>query len=245
MGLFHRNKSILTSGALEGITDVHSHLLPGVDDGASSYTASTLSLQWLFDSGVRRMYLTPHLMSDYPGNTRASLTSAFRTFTQRLGTEQTMRLPMLKLCGEYMLEPTFEAHLADGLLTYSGSYALIETSYMTPPVGMSSIIDRMVKSGYYPVLAHPERYNYMDEYDYSRLRDRGVLFQLNCLSLTGFYGSLVRRKATDLLEDGYYSFAGSDIHRLEQYADAFNVKTLSGEQSEELRKLFVNNQQLW
>lgn len=200
------------SGMLAGLTDWHSHILPGVDDGFRNMEDSLAALRHFDALGVETLWLTPHIMEDYP-NTTAGLRSRFEELTAAW--DGNLRL---KLASENMLDPLFEERLKAGDLLPIGENAdhlLVETSYFSPPVGMTGILEDIKSKGYFPLLAHPERYNYMDEKDYRNLRDMDVKFQINYVSLAGGYGETSRRKAVWLLENGFVDVVGSDIHRLE------------------------------
>jgi tyrosine-protein phosphatase YwqE len=230
---------------LYGITDIHSHLLPGVDDGIDTYDESVKVLHWLKDKGIRRIYLTPHVMSDLQKNTRAYLTEQFNAFTKRLEDEQVEDIPELKLGSEYMLEAAFEEHKKEGLITYADRQVLVETSYMFPPIDFMRLLINLQEDGYSPVLAHPERYRYMEERDYTYLKKQNISFQLNIFSLAGAYGNYAKEKAEKLLKCGYYNYAGSDFHCLKRHENSFSVKILTKKQQVALKELFDNNNRLW
>ncbi len=238
-------KSYITSGLLYDMTDIHCHILPDVDDGVSEYKEAVESLRWLKSKGVRRMYLTPHMMSDFSKNTSGYLSDKFDSFTKRLENDGITDIPALRLSAEYMLEAAFEQQKEEGLLTYADRHVLIETSYMTPPVGFLGILEELMENGYSPVLAHPERYNYMDMEDYQSLKGQGIKFQLNFLSLIGAYGSFAQNKAARLLKEGYYDYTGSDFHHLARHQGAFTTKALTSKQISGLQILFDNNRRLW
>jgi tyrosine-protein phosphatase YwqE len=238
-------KSFINSGLLEDMTDIHCHILPGVDDGISTYREAVEALHWLHDRGVRRIYLTPHVMSDLVKNNRTYLTGQFEAFTKRLEDDRINDIPALKPGAEYMLEAAFERQKEDGLITYADRHVLVETSYMMPPVSFNRLLEELTEDGYSPVLAHPERYSYMDDDDYKSLKQQGILFQLNFLSLTGAYGKGAREKAHKLLKEGAYDFAGSDFHRLKRHENSFAAGALTGKQIAAIRNLFDNNNRLW
>ncbi|MDR1115589.1 MAG: hypothetical protein LBL33_05500 [Tannerella sp.] len=244
-GFIKPRKSLIRSGLLCDMTDIHCHILPGVDDGVSTYEEGVKALRWLNDNGVRRMYLTPHVMSDFVKNSRACLTSQFDAFTERLEKDSIKDIPELKLGAEYMLEAAFERHKEKGLIAYADRHVLVETSYMMPPVGFIRILEKLTEDGFSPVLAHPERYHYMEDSDYKSLKEHGVLFQLNYLSMTGAYGERAGKKAGKLLKNGYYDYAGSDFHHLRRHENSFLAKTLTKKQIIALKGLFDNNNRLW
>lgn len=200
-----------SAGFFRGFEDCHSHILPGVDDGVGTEEEALEIVKQYERLGVRRVWFTPHIMEDIP-NTTASLRARFETFCRHCDTSIDLRLS-----AENMLDGLFEERLAaDDVLPYGfdGDRLLVETSYFTPPYDFYGMLERVKHKGYYPVLAHPERYIYMDEKDYIRLKTSGIMFQLNVPSLVGFYGPDVRRKAEWLLRKGYYNVCGCDIHSL-------------------------------
>lgn len=199
------------SGMLSGLTDWHSHVLPGVDDGIKTLEESLEVLRHFDAKGVDTLWLTPHIMEDYP-NTTEKLRARF----QELSDAWTGRL-RLRLAAENMLDPLFEERLAARDLLPIGDnedHLLVETSYFSPPMGFEDMLDSIMSAGYYPLLAHPERYAYMKEEDYTRLRENGVRMQLNYVSLVGGYGETARKKSVWLLKNGYIDVVGSDVHRL-------------------------------
>jgi len=242
---FSGKQSLVSSFLMEGFIDTHCHILPGVDDGVQTYEDSIAALHFLYSMGVRHVCLTPHIMSNFPKNTASFLKQTFEAFRQRLAEEGVGRAPTLRLCAEYMLEPAFEQHKSEGLLTYADEHVLVETSYLTPPVGFNAIIEQLLEEGYMPVLAHPERYLYMSVKDYDRLKEMGAKFQLNILSLTGAYGKSPWHNAETLLRGGYYDFAGTDFHHLERHRAAFRAKMLTEGRVEALQAIFDNNERLW
>ncbi len=210
---FCRKKTLQEAGIFEGMTDWHSHILPGVDDGFKSLEDSLAVLDMYQEAGIREVWLTPHVMEDIP-NTTDGLRQRFdelrKAYRGRV---------ILRLAAEYMLDTLFEDRLdRDDLLPIGqeGRHLLVETSCFNPPANMLAILTGIKSRGYYPVLAHPERYVYMGMQDYSLLSDSGVKFQLNLGSLAGMYGSQAAKKAVRLLRNGYYDITGTDLHRTGQ-----------------------------
>jgi tyrosine-protein phosphatase YwqE len=238
-------KSFVESGLLHGITDIHSHILPGVDDGTGTYEEAVKVLRWLKDKGICRMYLTPHVMSDIIKNNRTYLTQAFETLVRHLEKDEINDIPALKLGAEYMLDAAFEQHKKSGLITYAGRHVLVETSYMLPPVNFVKLLEQPAIDGYSLILAHPERYVYMEEFDYEYLKQKNISFQLNFLSMTGAYGNIAQKKADKLLKNGYYDYVGSDFHRLKRHEHSFFAATLTKKQIVAIKELFDNNERLW
>ncbi|MBD5195199.1 MAG: capsular biosynthesis protein [Bacteroides sp.] len=201
---------IKKSGLLTNFTDWHSHILPGVDDGIRTMEESLATLAAFENAGVRKVWLTPHVMEDSP-NTTDGLRQRF----EELKNEYKGSVE-LALASENMLDSLFEERLeAKDFLPIGeeGRHLLVETSYVNPPFGMESMIDGVFKAGYIPILAHPERYRYMEEQDYRKWKSKGVLFQANYMSLLGGYGETARKKLEWLLKEGMINLTGSDVHR--------------------------------
>lgn len=209
LGIFKRRNSAGT-GTLKGFVDWHCHILPGVDDGLQTMDESLQVLAEYERLGIAQVWLTPHIMEDIP-NTTAALRARFAELQAAYkGGVQ------LHLAAENMLDALFEERLAARDLLPIGpgcDHLLVETSYFNPPMDLHGMLERIMSAGYYPLLAHPERYAYMGERDYKDLAARGVKFQLNLPSLTGMYGREAQKKAQWLLRHSLYAVAGTDLHR--------------------------------
>lgn len=208
---FRKRIILADSGIFQGFTDWHCHLLPGVDDGVQTVEETLRILSLYEELGVKEVWLTPHIMEDMP-NTTASLKARFEKLKAVYRGDIT-----LHLSAENMLDNLFEERLEKGDLLplgKNGKHLLLETSYFNPPMELSNILLRVKSKGYTPVLAHPERYNYMNEKDYRLLKGLNVKFQLNLFSWGGSYGTGVRKKSEWLIKNGFYDLAGSDIHGL-------------------------------
>lgn len=210
MWFFHSKCALAGENLLHDFTDYHCHLLPGVDDGARTMEESLRLLQLYETWGVREIWLTPHIMEDLP-NTVSGLSARFAELKEAYkGSIQ------LHLAAEHMLDNLFEERLAQRALLpigKEGRHLLVETSYFNPPIGFYDLLEHIKSVGYIPLLAHPERYVYMDRKDYERLRNLNVKFQLNLFSLVGAYGPNARQKAEWLLKEEFYQVCGSDMHR--------------------------------
>lgn len=210
---FNKSFSLSESGILSGMTDWHSHILPGVDDGIQDLSDSLSVLEEYERLGIKKVWLTPHVMEDFP-NTTDNLRQKFDELKKLWKGDLE-----IALASENMLDSVFEERLEnhDFLpIGDSGNHLLVETSYFNPPFGMKEMIERAMKSGYQIILAHPERYRYMEEKDYIDLKNKGVKFQMNLLSPNGFYGDSALKKSRYFLKNNMVDFIGSDIHRLEQ-----------------------------
>lgn len=212
MCLFPKKIKIAESGIFKGFTDFHCHILPGVDDGFRKMEDSLEALSLYEAAGIRSVWLTPHIMEDMP-NTVEDLERRFDELKQAYtGSVE------LHLAAENMMDNLFIERLATKeLLPIFGQRILVETSYYNAPLDMYSLLRKVKSLGYYPLLAHPERYIYMEEKDYKALKEEGVQFQLNFGSIVGAYGDTAKIKAEKLLAEAYYSVVGTDLHSLNQW----------------------------
>lgn len=211
MFFFKKKINLKDSGIFDGFTDWHSHILPGVDDGIQTIEDSLAVLEEYERLGFKKVWLTPHVMEEWPNETK-KLKERFEELKKAYkGSIE------LKLAAENMLDTLFEERLESNdflPIGDEGNHLLVETSYYTPPYGMDEMLDKARSKGYHLILAHPERYRYMEEKDYAELKNKGILFQMNILSLTGAYGETARKKAELLISKGWVDFLGTDVHRL-------------------------------
>ena len=193
-----------------GFTDWHCHILPGVDDGVQTMDESLRILARYEAMGVRTVWLTPHIMEDIPNTTehlRARFAELKKAYEGRIE---------LHLAAENMLDNLFEERLEKNDLlpiTAKQDHLLVETSYFNPPMDLDGMLEKIKEKGYQPILAHPERYVYMDMRDYERLHAKGVKFQMNLFSQTGRYGRDVIKKMRALQNKHWYTYVGTDLHR--------------------------------
>lgn len=204
---------------LKGFTDFHSHILFGVDDGVKTLDVSLEVLKRYEDIGIAEVWCTPHVMEDIP-NTTEELRNRFTEL------EKAYTGPIqLHLAAEYMMDELFESRLEQNdllALGEEGNWLLVETSYFNPPMDLGGILKRIKSKGFFPVLAHPERYVYMSKGMYKMLKQEDILFQLNLSSLAGAYGVEAQKKACWMLKKQYYDMVGSDLHSIRnmQFWDA-------------------------
>lgn len=221
MFLFSSKVSVRSYHLLEGATDHHSHLLYGVDDGFQSLEETLSALSLYQEAGLDTLSLTPHVMEDVP-NTTQKLKERFQELLEAY------KGPIkLRLGAEYMMDGILRERLETRDLLPSGKdgdHILVETSYYNPPVDFYDLLEQIKKIGFHPLLAHPERYMFLEKKDYERLLASGVKMQLNFLSLAGFYGEAAQKKAKMLLRMGAYSCWGGDLHSLSQTKRLLDVK---------------------
>ncbi|MFI3315416.1 MAG: CpsB/CapC family capsule biosynthesis tyrosine phosphatase [Rikenellaceae bacterium] len=237
LNIFSRKKSLIKTDFFNDFTDFHSHILPSVDDGVKSLESAISILDYYESIGIKRVVFTPHIMENFSDNCSDYLKSEFKKFTHNFSGNIE-----LSLAAEYMLDSGFYHHLESGkILTVWDNYILIETSYLLPPINLFDAIKDIKSKGYFIVLAHPERYGYMREDDLLLLKQEGVLFQLNLLSLTNYYGEMVQKRAIFLLENDMYNIIGSDIHNLEIFKRWIEQVCLKPKHIKILQKLKKNN----
>ena len=224
LGIFNSRRSLLESKLLQGAVDNHSHILFGLDDGVRT-AEEALRIMALYEgAGLDILWLTPHVMEDVP-NTTEGIRARFEEFRAIYSGPV-----KLELAAEYMIDTLFESRLeARDLLLHGEDCVLVETSTWSPPINLWETLEAMLKAGYRPLVAHPERYRYMQKEDYRRLHDMGCLMQLNLPSLTGVYGEMAAAKARELLHKGWYCKAGSDCHRHGAIERQYRAKVLRKE----------------
>ena len=210
---FKKEKPYLKDLIPDNFIDIHSHLLPGIDDGAASIEDTMNLINGLEEIGFKKFITTPHIMSDVWTNTPTLINEKLSSTISELKVPNIDN--RLRAAAEYMIDSEFnDLFKTKSLLTLKDNYVLVEISYLNPPIQLYDILFELQVSGYQPVLAHPERYNFyhnsLDEY--KKLNNAGCLFQLNMLSTTGYYGERVAKAADLLLQNGLISFIGSDVH---------------------------------
>lgn len=212
--LFFRKKSPYLRDLIpQGQVDIHSHLIPGIDDGAADIEASLSLLSALVEAGYSKFIMTPHVMYGVYENTPERILNAYF----KIKTEAEKLYPNIKLeaAAEYMLDSNFPNLLESGqLLPLYGKYLLVELSYLNPPLHLFQLLFDIQVAGYIPVLAHPERYAfYHRNHDaLKKLKTSGCRFQINLLSVVGYYGPPVADSVMWLLREGMVDFVGSDVH---------------------------------
>ncbi len=200
------------------VVDMHSHVLPGIDDGAQTPQESVELIKRMQALGIRKIIATPHIMADYYRNTAETINGALAILKAELE-NQKVNID-IEAAAEHYFDETFETRINDGkLMTMGDNYVLFEFSFISKPPNAVPVVQRLKELGYKPILAHPERYPYMDNDQLRILRDWGVSLQLNTISLTGYYGKDVKKQAEQLIDDQLVDFISSDMHHL-RHADA-------------------------
>ncbi len=217
-GIFKSKKTIKDFSFLQ--TDMHSHMIFGLDDGAKTIEDSLELITNMRNIGFSTIITSPHVHSDFYPNTTGGILTQYKKVADALK-EQNIDVTF-KTAAEYMINDSFMELLKDKeeLLTVYDNYVLVEMSYLAESPYLNDAVFQLQANGYTPILAHPERYNFYhhDYAQYKDLKERGCLMQLNTIALSGYYGSHVKKVATQLLEDGMYDYCGSDMHHMRHFA---------------------------
>lgn len=197
--------------------DIHSHLLPGLDDGVQSIEQSLEIIRNFQQLGYRKLITSPHVMSDAYRNTSAGILEKLQEMRQHIQHEN---IPIeMDAVAEYYLDEVLFRQLESkqALLTFGKHYLLFETNFLVEPLNLKEFIFLAITNGYRPVLAHPERYVYIQENmnKAQDLLDRGVLFQVNISSITGYYSRQAQVCARKLIDKGWVHLLGSDCHSVQ------------------------------
>ncbi|HKK60162.1 MAG TPA: CpsB/CapC family capsule biosynthesis tyrosine phosphatase [Salinivirga sp.] len=211
-GIFGHKKKLADLGQV-GI-DMHSHLIPGIDDGVNDMDESLRSIRLLHNAGYTHLITTPHIMSDYFPNSPETIISGLKQVREAVKKEG---IPVkIDAAAEYYLDyPFFENFDKTKHLAINDRFLLFELSFLNPPEILNEIIFRIQTAGYIPVLAHPERYSYwFRNFDqFYKLKDRGVWLQLNINSFADEYGVPTRKLAEKMIKADIVDLLGSDFHR--------------------------------
>ncbi|MBC8769899.1 histidinol phosphatase [Arenibacter sp. BSSL-BM3] len=221
---FQKKKFLVDS--LENFIDIHNHILPGIDDGAKNVDDSLILIKGFSDFGVNKFIFTPHVIHNYYPNTPETIEKAFCSLKEAL-TKTGMDKFNINASAEHMIDANFE-HLLENeaIMPLNKKYLLIEMSYLQPSINFKDAILKIAEHHYFPILAHPERYGYLHNNfsKYKKYKKQGILFQLNLLSLSDYYGKEVQKTAIRLMEEGLIDFVASDVHNLHQLTLLKNIK---------------------
>ena len=195
------------------VVDMHSHVLPGIDDGAQTPGESVVLVKKLMKLGIKKIIATPHIMADYYKNTPETIGNALMILKAELKKEEIDI--EIEAAAEHYFDETFEARVENRkVMTMGDNYVLFEFSFISQPPNVFPVLQKMKDMGYKPILAHPERYTYMDIEQLRIMRDWGCSFQLNTISLAGYYGKESKKIAENLIDNQMIDFISSDMHHL-------------------------------
>lgn len=219
-------------------TDIHSHLIPNIDDGVKTLAESVDIISSLKQLGYKKLITTPHIMSHRFPNTKENIYYGLELLKEEL-IKKNINITIEAGAEYYYDEYFIEQIRKNELLTFGDNYVLFEFSYTSKPFGLEQIVYELLNNGYKPILAHPERYSFFsNDFDkYHMLKELGLYFQINLNSLNRFYGKKPQKAAEYLKENGLIDFVGSDIHN-KKYVDSLEdfVK------SSKLKEVFEKNQ---
>ena len=219
------NQKVLNFDKLPFQTDIHSHILPGIDDGSPDIETSIILLKGLSALGIKKMIATPHVIADLYRNTPEIIMAALAKLKVAC-IDENIDIE-IEAAAEYMIDDSFIQMLAEGnqLLTIYDNLILTEQSFNSVADNLHEIAFSLLTNGYRPVLAHPERYEYYhNNYkNYGLLKEMGFLLQINVLSLTGYYGKSVAKVTEYLFENNLVDLVGTDLHHF-RHLEMLNKK---------------------
>ena len=194
-------------------TDIHSHFIPGIDDGAPDMETSVELIKKMQDLGFKKVITSPHVMSDFYRNSSETIMKGLNDLRAELKA-QNINME-INAAAEYYIDFEFEQKIGkEKFLTFGDNYILVELSFLEAPRNLFDIIFKLQLEGYKVVLAHPERYGYFKQEDYNNLINSGVLLQINLLSLIGHYSTPIQKKTEQLIANNQVSFVGTDCHNM-------------------------------
>ncbi len=225
--LFNTSPPVNTPLSVIG-TDMHSHLIPAIDDGSKSMEDTIAMLHEFATLGYTTVITTPHIMGDAYRNTPQIILDGLALVRAEAQKHQAIKHLRLEAAAEYYFDSDFEHKLHnEKLLTISDNYVLFELSYINEPEGVNKLVYDMQMKGYKPILAHPERYPYwhnnIDKYE--ELSERGVYLQVNANSLAGHYGPPMKTVAEKLIARNLIRFIGTDCHKYEHLGVTQRIST--------------------
>ena len=224
------NKKIFLVDYLGHFVDIHSHILPGIDDGAKDISDSLDIINGFNEIGITHIITTPHVNQNYYPNTTESIHTAHNQVKNQL-LHLGLKHIVLESSSEYMIDSNFEILLDQKhIAPIRNKFLLVEMPFLQSPINFDRAIFKIATKGYNPILAHPERYfflhsNYKKYHDY---KTKGIFLQLNLLSLSNYYGKQVSKIAQKLLMDNHIDFAGTDIHNVKQIELLKDIKLSNG-----------------
>ena len=229
LNLFSKKKPVPVYPGFSWLSqDIHSHILPGIDDGSPDIATSLELLRSLHQAGIKKFICTPHVIGDMYRNTPETINNALAILKNAIS-QSGMDIE-ISAAAEYMLDDHFMELIRkkEPLLTLTKNYILTELSYSTSPNNLEQMSFEINTNNYQPLMAHPERYPYYHKNyaAYARLKELGFLLQVNLLSLTGYYGKTVAKAAKYILDNNLADFVGTDLHHSNHLSVLTDVKSI-------------------
>lgn len=215
-----KSKPTLKELIPRGFIDIHSHILPGIDDGAKNLTESIELISKMKELGFSKIVGTPHTYQGLYNNTNLSIENSYNLIKENL--KEKIKVDY---ASEYMIDNSLiKKSQEKSLLTIKKNYVLVEMSFISEPINLFEILFEIMVNGYIPIIAHPERYRFLHKQKkkYEKLKNIGCRFQLNLLSVTDYYGKDIRKFSDYLLKNNFIDFVGSDIHNLKHLREFEN-----------------------
>jgi len=216
--IFKKKSSALTFPYYLLKTDMHSHLIPAVDDGSRDEGESLALIRGMMELGFEKLITTPHVMQDMYPNNPQTIGMGYDEIIRNIpvGEKEKINTTTLRTGAEYFLDDHVLTLMENNepLMTIKDKMVLVEISFASPPLGLKEMIFDLQIKGYQPILAHPERYTFYHRTPstYRDLKDTGVLFQSNLLSFSGYYGGSVKNAAEFLANENLLDLLGTDLH---------------------------------
>jgi len=238
---FFNKKKFLIDQFSDGLIDIHNHLLPNLDDGSTSLETTMEMMALMKACNISQAYVTPHIMEDFYELNTEVIGRKFGEVQAAIEKDYpTYRNFLIDHSSEYMIDGQFEKLLDDrSFKCLKKNLLLCELSYFQKPINLDDLLFKLTSYGYRPILAHPERYRYLDFEELRTLNTQGFLFQANLLSFSGYYGKDALGKSLFLLKEGLYSFIGTDAHKpqhLKQLKEVQMKKNISQQIEEIVRQ---------
>lgn len=209
---FLKSKPTLKEVIPDGFVDIHSHILPGIDDGAKNIKESLIILDEIKELKFKKIIATPHIYPGIHNNSRKTITNSHSNLLSSYSGNIEIKFAAEYILDDYIIEEADKKNL----LCVNDNYVLVEMSYISAPINLYNILFSIITNGYIPILAHPERYRYFfDNLDeFIKLKKIGCLFQLNILSILGYYGNDIAKFSDKILDKDLFDFVGTDIHNI-------------------------------
>ena len=222
-------------------TDIHCHILPGIDDGSPDVDTSIELIQRMLSWGINRIIATPHVTQASFENTPETMSNALKSLNEALKNKN-IEIDIIH-SAEYRIDELFITQLNNGtIVPFPNNYLLVENSFIQEPWNLDQLLFDLKVKGYRPILAHPERYMYYysKKDRYKTIHSTGTKFQINILSIAGYYGKEEKRIAMELIEKGFVDFIGTDLHN-HRHADAIESFLSSKDYRKIKDKLVLQN----
>jgi len=214
-----KSKKEITFNYSSIAVDMHSHVLPGIDDGAQNVEESVYLVKRMMALGIKKIIATPHIMIDFYRNTPETINNALALLRTELA-NQGIDI-QVEAGAEHYFDETFEPRVDEGkLVPFGDNYVLYEYPFINQPFNWFEVMQKMLQASYKPILAHPERYPYLTTDTMTMMRGWGCKMQMNTISLTGYYGKDVKKRAEEMVDLKIVDFISSDMHH-PRHADAF------------------------